>query len=159
MQAPVPPAAVYLDASATTPPAAEVLAEMAEVQSRAWANPSSLHGFGLVAAEALERARWRCAHRLGCSPPELVFTSGGTEAIHLALLGHGATLPTGRLLISAVGHPATLAGAAATAAGAGTMVCERPAVCRGGATYVGRHLGRGSSCVVVWVHGARVFPT
>jgi cysteine desulfurase len=112
MQAPVPPEAVYLDASATTPPAAEVLAEMAEVQSRAWANPSSLHGFGLVAAEALERARWRCAARLGCSSPELVFTSGGTEAIHLALLGHGATLPSGRLLISAVEHPATLAAAA-----------------------------------------------
>ena len=109
-----PPAgagAVYLDASATTPPAAEVLAEMAELQRRAWANPSSLHGFGLAAAEALERARWRSAAALGCSPEELVFTSGGSEAIHLALLGHGATLAPGRLLISAVEHPASLAAA------------------------------------------------
>ncbi|MFM9103415.1 MAG: aminotransferase class V-fold PLP-dependent enzyme, partial [Cyanobium sp.] len=95
------PAGIYLDASATTPPAAAVLAEMAELQTRAWANPSSLHGYGLAAAEALERSRWRCAAVLGCSPDELVFTSGGTESIHLALLGLGATLAPGRLLISA----------------------------------------------------------
>ncbi len=104
-------AGIYLDASATTPPAPEVLAEMAELQARAWANPSSLHGFGLAAAEALEQARWRCAHVLGCRPQELTFTSGGTEAIHLALLGHGATLAPGRLLISTVEHPASEAAA------------------------------------------------
>lgn len=102
---------VYLDACATTPPAAEVLAAMAAVQAEAWANPSSLHGYGLAAAEALERARWRCAARLGCRPEELVFTSGGSEAIHLALLGAAASLPPGRLLISAVEHPATVAAA------------------------------------------------
>jgi cysteine desulfurase len=84
---------------------------MADLQARAWANPSSLHGYGLAAAEALERARWRCAAALGCSPEELVFTSGGTEAIHLALLGHGASVDPGRLLISAVEHPATVAAA------------------------------------------------
>jgi len=106
------PAGIYLDASATTPPAAAVLAEMAELHTRAWANPSSLHGYGLAAAEALERSRWRCAAVLGCSPDELVFTSGGTESIHLALLGLGATLAPGRLLISAVEHPATVAAAA-----------------------------------------------
>lgn len=106
------PAGIYLDASATTPPAAAVLAEMAELHARAWANPSSLHGYGLAAAEALERSRWRCAAVLGCSPDELVFTSGGTESIHLALLGLGATLAPGRLLISAVEHPATVAAAA-----------------------------------------------
>jgi cysteine desulfurase len=103
---------IYLDASATTPPAPEVLAEMADLQARAWANPSSLHGLGLAAAEALELARWRCADVLGCTPPELVFTSGGTEAIHLALLGHGATVAPGRLLMSAVEHPASEAAAA-----------------------------------------------
>jgi cysteine desulfurase len=104
---------VYLDACATAPPAAEVLAAMAAVQAQAWANPSSLHGYGLAAAEGLERARWRCAALLGCRPEELVFTSGGTEAIHLALLGAAAALPPGRLLISTVEHPATLAAATA----------------------------------------------
>ena len=119
------PAGIYLDASATTPPAAAVLAEMAELQTRAWANPSSLHGYGLAAAEALERSRWRCAAVLGCSPDELVFTSGGTESIHLALLGLGATLAPGRLLISAVEHPATVA-AAAQLARQGWQVRELP---------------------------------
>ncbi len=102
---------VYLDACATAPPAAEVLAAMAAVQADAWGNPSSLHGYGLAAAEALERSRWRCAALLGCRPQELVFTSGGTEAIHLALLGAADALPPGRLLISSVEHPATLAAA------------------------------------------------
>ena len=119
------PAGIYLDSSATTPPAAAVLAEMAELQARAWANPSSLHGYGLAAAEALERSRWRCAAVLGCSPDELVFTSGGTESIHLALLGLGTTLAPGRLLISAVEHPATVA-AAAQLARQGWQVRELP---------------------------------
>ncbi|MFO8236738.1 MAG: aminotransferase class V-fold PLP-dependent enzyme [Prochlorococcaceae cyanobacterium] len=106
-------AGVYLDACATAPPAPEVLAAMAAVQAQAWANPSSLHGYGLAAAEALERARWRCAALLGCRPGELVFTSGGSEAIHLAVLGAAAALPPGRLLISAVEHPASEAAATA----------------------------------------------
>ena len=81
------PAAVYLDACATSPPATEVLEAMAAVHRDAWANPSSLHGFGLAAAEALERSRLQLADRLGCDGEEVVFTSGGSESIHLALLG------------------------------------------------------------------------
>jgi cysteine desulfurase len=104
-------APLYLDACATSPPAPEVLEAMAAVHAEAWANPSSLHGFGLAAAEALERARLTCASCLGCSPTEVVFTSGGTESIHLALLGSGAVLPQGRLLLSRIEHPATEAAA------------------------------------------------
>lgn len=103
--------ATYLDASATAPPAPAVLEVMAAAQARAWANPSSLHGQGQAAAEALERARWQSAAALGCEPTELVFTSGGTEAIHLALLGTALRLQPGRLLISSVEHPATEAAA------------------------------------------------
>jgi cysteine desulfurase len=104
-------AALYLDACATTPPAAEVLEAMACAQSQAWANPSSLHGFGLAAAEQLERARVEVAKHLGCTASQVLFTSGGTESIHLALLGMAAAQPPARLLISAVEHPATLAAA------------------------------------------------
>ncbi|MFQ6537141.1 MULTISPECIES: cysteine desulfurase family protein [Aphanothece] len=104
---------LYLDACATTPPAAAVLEAMASAAATAWANPSSLHGFGLAAAELLERSRLGIASSLGCDPEALVFTSGGTESIHTALLGAAAPLPSGRLLISAVEHPATLAAAAA----------------------------------------------
>ena len=105
------PPVVYLDACATSPPATEVLEAMAAVQRDAWANPSSLHGFGLAAAEVLERSRLQVADLLGCDGEEVVFTSGGSESIHLALLGAAAGLEPGRLLISAVEHPATFAAA------------------------------------------------
>ncbi len=105
---------LYLDACATSPPAGEVLAAMAEVQARAWANPSSLHGPGLIAAEQLERSRLQVGELLGCQRGQVVFTSGGSESIHLALLGAAAAInagPNPRLVISAVEHPATLAAA------------------------------------------------
>lgn len=111
-----PNGGIYLDASATSPPAEGVLAAMAAAQAEAWANPSSLHGFGLAAAESLERSRAGLAQRLGCRSEEVVFTSGGSESIHLGLLGAAALLPPGRLVISAVEHPATTAAAAALAA-------------------------------------------
>ena len=92
---------------------------MAAVQAEAWANPSSLHGFGLAAAEQLERSRQGLAHLLGCTTERLVFTSGGSESIHLALLGSAAALEAAmpsaespRLLVSAVEHPATRAACA-----------------------------------------------
>ena len=104
-------APVYLDSCATTPPAPEVLEAMAAVHAEAWANPSSLHGFGLAAAERLERSRERVGEILGCQGSQVLFTSGGTESIHTALLGAAADGPPGRLLISAVEHPATVAAA------------------------------------------------
>jgi cysteine desulfurase len=99
--------AQYLDTCATTPPSQAALAAMAAAAPLVWANPSSLHGFGLAAAEALERSRCSLAHHLGAQPDEVVWCSGGTEAIQMALLGLAAQLPIGRLLISAVEHPAT----------------------------------------------------
>ncbi len=97
----------YLDTCATTPPCQAALAAMAQAAPLVWANPSSLHGFGLAAAEALERSRCSLAHHLGAQPDEVVWCSGGTEAIQMALLGLAAQLPVGRLVISAVEHPAT----------------------------------------------------
>jgi cysteine desulfurase len=99
----------YLDTCATTPPSVAVRAAMEEAWTTAWANPSSLHSPGLAAAEALERSRQRLADLLELGSGRLVFVSGASEAIHLALLGACAGLPPGRLLISAVEHPATAA--------------------------------------------------
>lgn len=84
---------------------------MQAAATEAWANPSSLHGWGLAAAELLERSRLRLAEGLGCDPRRLVFCSGGSEAIHLGLLGAAGRLRPGRLLLSAVEHPATQAAA------------------------------------------------
>lgn len=120
----------YLDACATAPPSASVLAAIGRAQAEAWANPSSLHGPGLAAAESLERSRQELAESLGAGDADLIFTSGASEAIHLALLGSAAALPPGRLVVSAVEHPATLAAAAQLQA-RGWTVAELPVDRRG----------------------------
>ena len=86
---------------------------MDRAHRQAWANPSSLHGFGLAAADRLERDRLAIADQLGCGREELVLLSGGSEAIHTALVGCAGSLEPGRVLLSAVEHPASYAAAAA----------------------------------------------
>src|SRR5262245_14320896 len=83
----MPPPRVYLDHVASTPLDPGVAEEMARVQRDAFGNASSLHAEGRRARDALEAARDRTAAALGCRPREVVFTSGGTEAAHLALRG------------------------------------------------------------------------
>jgi cysteine desulfurase len=77
----------YFDYNATTPVSAEVLSELVPVLSHDYGNASSVHIFGQAARRLLERSRERAAALLGASPRELVFTSGGTEADNLAVLG------------------------------------------------------------------------
>ena len=84
---------------------------MEHLQREAWANPSSLHGPGLVAAEALTRFRLQIAACLGAEPEQVIFTSGATESVHLALLGAARQQPPGRMVISALEHPAVEAAA------------------------------------------------
>ena len=105
-------APLYLDACATTPLAQVAQEAMDEARHQAWANPSSLHGFGLAAAESLERSRQSLASNLGTTGEAVRFCSGATESVHLALLGAAACLSPGRLLVSAVEHPAVNAAAA-----------------------------------------------
>jgi cysteine desulfurase len=78
---------VYLDANATVPllPAARVA--LLEVLDGAFANPSSVHALGQRARAVVDGAREACAKALGCEPKELIFTSGGTESVALALHG------------------------------------------------------------------------
>ncbi len=79
---------VYLDNHATTPLDPAVLAAMKPWLGRQWGNPSSrTHAFGWAAREAIERARRQLADLLGARPQEIVWTSGATEAINLALRG------------------------------------------------------------------------
>ncbi|MBI5257428.1 MAG: cysteine desulfurase [Burkholderiales bacterium] len=104
--------AVYLDHNATTPVAPQVIEEMTDALQRAWANPSSTHGPGQAARRLLADARSRVASFLGCRGAELVFTSGATEANHMAVLGAlAAARAQGRtrLVVSAVEHPGLLA--------------------------------------------------
>ena len=71
---------------------------MLDVLRHAWANPSSMHGPGQAARRAGGRAGPRGARAWAAMPAELVFTSGATEANHMAVLGTLATLAqaTGR---------------------------------------------------------------
>lgn len=97
---------IYLDHNATTPPAPAVLAAVVETLSGCWANSSSQHGPGQQARRVLAAARATVARVLGCKPAEVVFTSGATEANHLAVRGLLAAAPVGRrrVLFSRVEH-------------------------------------------------------
>ncbi|MCS6979436.1 MAG: cysteine desulfurase [Flavobacteriales bacterium] len=76
---------IYLDNAATTPLDPEVAAVMKEVMDRCFGNPSSTHAFGREARTLVERARKTMAELMGCSPGEICFTSGGTEADNMIL--------------------------------------------------------------------------
>lgn len=76
---------VYLDNAATTPLDKEVMAAMIQVMEEGYGNPSSIHAFGREARSRVERARKNVAKHLNCSPGEIFFTSGGTEADNMAI--------------------------------------------------------------------------
>lgn len=98
-------ARIYLDHAATTPVIPAAREAMADAMAR-WANPSSPHSEGRAARAALENARARVAAALNWDG-EVIFTSGASEAIAIALRGHDA-------VASAVEHDAVLAVAGAT---------------------------------------------
>jgi cysteine desulfurase len=98
---------IYLDYNATTPVLPEVLDAMLPYLRERFGNPSSLHPYGQEARVAVERARDEVALLLGCSPEEIFFTSGGTEANNLAIVGSvGAAGCGGGVLTSVIEHPA-----------------------------------------------------
>jgi cysteine desulfurase len=79
---------IYLDFNATTPVHEQVLAEMIPYMSTHFGNSaSSYHAFGWKASEAVSHAREKIANFLNCAPNEIVFTSGATESINLAIKG------------------------------------------------------------------------
>src|SRR6202158_2750123 len=77
----------YFDHNATTPVAPEVLEKLASCLGQVYGNASSIHHFGQAAKQRLEAARRQIAASLHANPAEVVFTSGGTEADNMAVLG------------------------------------------------------------------------
>ena len=106
---------VYLDHAATTPVRPEVLDAMLPFLSASWGNPSSSHRFGRAARAGLEQGKREVAEALGVEPNHVVFTSGGTEADNLAVLGAAlAAKAKGRsmhVVATAIEHKAVLAAA------------------------------------------------
>ena len=100
---------IYFDHNATTAVAEECLAAMDACLRLGPINPSSKHSLGDQAKELVNAARGAVAVSIGAAPAEIVFTSGGTESNHLAILGSLALQPQRRHIISSeVEHPSTL---------------------------------------------------
>jgi cysteine desulfurase len=101
---------IYLDHAATTPMRPEILEVMRTYFLERFGNPSSLHTYGLEARKAIEDAREQIAHSIGATPPEIVFTSGGTESDNMALRGvlRAGSGESDHIITSAIEHPAVL---------------------------------------------------
>ncbi|MEH2110632.1 cysteine desulfurase family protein [Nostoc sp.] len=99
---------IYLDYSATTPTRKEAIAVMQTILTQQWGNPSSLHEWGQRAATVVEQARVQVAGLINAPSPEsIVFTSGGTEANNLAIMGVARLYAVPQhLIISSVEHSA-----------------------------------------------------
>jgi len=108
------PDSIYLDHNATTPTRPEVVEAMARCYGEGYANPASQHRPGQRAHKVLTDARERLAEILGadltCSQPDrLIFTSGGTEANNLAILGMAlASRATNEIVVSAIEHASVI---------------------------------------------------
>ena len=99
----------YFDHNATTPVDPEVLEVAVSCLGQVYGNASSIHYFGQAAKQKLEAARRQVAGLIGAKPAEIVFTSGGTEADNMAVLG--VVRRTGgprHVITSAIEHPAVL---------------------------------------------------
>jgi len=109
-------APVYLDHAATTPVRPEVLEAMLPyLTNQAFGNPSSAHRFGRAARAGVEQARREIAQAVGAEPNQVIFTSGGTEADNLGIIGAAlAARDRGGnvcAVVSAIEHKAVLAAA------------------------------------------------
>lgn len=100
---------IYFDYAATTPLAPEVLNEMTPFFSENFGNASSRHhAYGWLAEEAVEEAKERIAKAFKCKKNEVVFTSGATESINLALKGFVDLNPDYQIISCETEHKATL---------------------------------------------------
>ena len=96
---------VYFDHNATTPLDEGVLSAMMPYMQGQFGNPSSRHGFGRVARQAVDEARERVASAVGAHSSQVIFTSGGTEANNLAIRGLAAVLPPAQVVWGSIEHP------------------------------------------------------
>ncbi|WP_199248873.1 cysteine desulfurase family protein [[Phormidium] sp. ETS-05] len=98
---------IYLDYSATTPTRSSAISAMQAALTHDWGNPSSIHVWGDRAAYVLETARTQVAALVNASPESIAFTSGGTEADNLAIMGVARCYSRPQhLIISAIEHSA-----------------------------------------------------
>ena len=117
----------YFDHNATTPVAGEVLETLASCLGQVYGNASSIHHFGQAAKQRLEAARRQVATLINASASGIVFTSGGTEANNLAILGltRASSAATRHVITCAIEHPAVLSPAKQLGAEGVEVACLR----------------------------------
>ncbi len=99
---------IYLDNAATTIPDPEVIDIMATVMNNFYGNPSSSHQAGVEAKTIIEESRKTIADLLNCQPDEIIFTSGGTEAINMVFYNISMMHNIEQIITSTLEHPAVL---------------------------------------------------
>lgn len=105
------PHRIYLDYNASTPVDPSVAQAMRAAMDDGYGNPSSPHWAGAPAREIVERSRRQVATLLGCTPDEIVFTSGGSEANNLAVKGafFAQGSRSAHIITAQIEHPSILA--------------------------------------------------
>ncbi len=100
---------IYLDHAATTPLSQIAYEKMKPFLEGLYGNPSSIHELGAISKKAINEARKKVAGIINCKPSEIIFTSGGTEATNLAILGYADQHPEKKEIITTkIEHHATL---------------------------------------------------
>lgn len=99
---------IYLDHAASTPMRAEAISAMLPYLSGQYGNPSAVHAEGRTAKAAIEQARKTIAALLHCRANDIIFTSGGSEANTMAILGAARTLGVRRIISSPIEHACVL---------------------------------------------------
>lgn len=99
---------VYFDNAATSPMDPEVIDAMTSMMKNLYGNPSSIHRHGREVKTELEKARKSIAHFMNCSPGEIFFTSGGTEADNMAIRCSVNDLKITHAITSPIEHHAVL---------------------------------------------------
>jgi cysteine desulfurase len=101
---------IYLDYNGTTPMDPQVIEAMGPFLETEFGNPSSSHWYGIAPKKAVETARRQVANLLGCSPAEIIFTSGGTESNNHAITGIARAFRSkgNHIITSRIEHPAVL---------------------------------------------------
>nr|WP_309099810.1 cysteine desulfurase family protein [Fredinandcohnia onubensis] len=101
---------IYLDHAATSPMHPDVVESMLPFMTEAFGNPSSIHFFGRKSRHAVDEARQTIAGSINAKPNEIVFTSGGTEADNLAIIGTAIKMQEKgkHIITSAIEHHAVL---------------------------------------------------
>lgn len=117
---------IYLDNNATTAPLPEVVQAVHDHMVHHYGNPSSLHQLGQRSRHAIEQARQDVASLLGAKTRQVVFTSGGTESIHLALRGGVRSTGTRRRIVTSQGEHSAVARSCEWLRNAGFEIVEVP---------------------------------